>query len=87
MECGPGDDKISGELSDFQRIPLQATLISRSSSRHDRRPAWVNKVLLTKLINRKRKSTRGENRVRGSRRSVGMLSEHAGMSLGKPKLI
>lgn len=83
MECGPEDDKISGELTDFQRIPLQASLISRSSSKHGRKPAWMNKMLLTKLINRKRKNTRGGNR--GSRRSVEMLAEDAGVGLGKPK--
>jgi len=78
------------EIREFQEIWLilkahllnaqeWSILMNRKSSKGSRRPAWINKQLLTQL--RYRRGKKGQV----IRRNTETLSEHAGIRLGKPK--
>lgn len=77
--------RLRGSRLIFKEHILQAqewsTLISRKPSRGGRRPGWTRSF----WQNRKQKNTRDGNRFRRPRRTVKMISEHAGVGLEKPK--
>jgi len=57
--------------------------MSRKLGKNARKPVWINKELLAKLKHR-RSIQRVKARTRIGKNTE-MLSEHAGMTLGKPK--